>query len=973
MPVNNVRLQRSRLTAALFTALLPLAGAAAAQTAPAAQQPASQANQNSQELDRVSVVGSRIKRVNIEGPAPVTVISREDFQREGLDTVADVLDTLTQNTTVSFTGDLAVTGFTPNAQVVNLRSLGPGYTLTLINGRRPAQYPQPYNRDNNVVNVGAIPTAMVERIEILTGGASAIYGSDAVAGVVNVVLRENYDGNSVRLQVGTTAEGGGDSVSLEYVGGRTTDRTSTVYGFQYRNQEPVFADQRDFLSDTRNGPLGPNFTNPGLALATLRFTPRTGGIGTSVYYPGQEVCDRFGYTTRTTAARGQYCGGFTQPGARSILNQTDSYAGRIYSTFNLTDSTELFGGVNVYQLNAKASAGTEFWSTSNDVFNRTQADTQINGYFDPQFGTAGEFTFLQRVFNPFELGGNEAASTMFDEKTYDLIAGARGTFFERFDWEAAASYGKYEYTQDRPRLLAQAVDNYFLGPVEGYRPAPGERAGTFIQVPIRRLNLARWNAPITPELYRSFSTRVINEGETTAGQANFTVTGDLFDLPAGSVGFAGVLEYARQTVDLRSDPRTDPLRPRDSQTVYNLVSSGRTVGDRDRMAVGAEFSIPLLTSLTFNAAARYDKYDDITAVDDAITYQLGLEYRPFDSLLLRSSYATSFRAPDMQLVYAEGAASFSNILDTYACRAGVGVADGRGPRTTAQCNAIGDPTIYSSQTTIRGNPQLEEESGKSFTAGFVWDVMDNLSFTADYYRIQLEDQSTQLTSGFLLANEANCRLGVRPDGRPFENSATSQFCQEVFARVIRQNGQTTAPITRINSEYINAALTDTSGIDATLKYQLDTDRMGRFNLDLGYSLMLTNKFKQFETDALVDFRDFLGNDTRSRARGTLGWSRDDWSVTLFGTRYGTVFSSAGTEGTNAAGGYFPRRLKPYMLYNLTVGKRFSPNLSTSFSIINLTNNQYRFDNSNTAYPFFEYYLGADPLGRRFQASIQYKF
>lgn len=966
MSVKHARLQRSRLTTALFAALILPATAFAQQAA--SQQESTDDDDNaesSQQLDRVSVVGSRIKRANIEGPAPVTVINREDFQREGLETVADVLDTLTQNTTVSFTGDLAVTGFTPNAQVVNLRSLGPGYTLTLINGRRPAQYPQPYNRDNNVVNVGAIPTAMVERIEVLTGGASAIYGSDAVAGVVNVVLRENFEGNQVRLQVGTTAEGGGDSASVEYVGGRTTDRSSTVYGFQYRVQEPVFASQRDFLADTRNGPLGPNFTNPGLALATLRFTPSSGAIGTSIYYPGQDVCDRFGYTTRTTATRGTYCGSFTQPASRSILNKSEAYAGRIYSTFNLTDTVELFGGLNVYQAEAKASSGTEFWSTSGNVFIRTQDDRQVNGYFDPQFNS---FTFLQRIFNPFELGGNEAATTMFDETTYDVIAGARGMFFDRFDWEAAASYGRYDYEQNRPRLLAQGVTDYFLGPVEGFQLAPNG-----LRYPIRRLNLARWNSPITPEQYRSFSTRVINEGETTASQANFTVTGDLFDLPAGSVGFAGILEYARQTVDLRSDPRTNPLRARDSQTVYNLVSSGRTVGDRDRTAVGAEFRIPVLSNLSVNAAGRYDKYDDITAVDDALTYQLGLEYRPFDSLLLRSSFATSFRAPDMQLVYAEGAASFSGILDQYACRSGTGAADGRGARTIPQCNVSGDPTIYTTQTTIAGNPLLEEESGESFTAGFVWDAMDNLSFTADYYRIKLEDQASQLSAAFLLANEANCRLGTYPDGRPFENASGSAFCQNIYGLVSRQGGQPNAPITRINSAYINTALVDTSGIDATMKYQLDTDRLGRFNLDLGYSLMLTYKTKQFESDPLVDRRDTLANDTRSRVRGTLGWTKDDWNVTLFGTRYGSVFSAAGVEGVNTAGGFYPRRLKPYMVYNASVTKRFSPNLSTTFSVINLTNNQYRYDNSATGYPFFEYYLGADPLGRRFQASINYKF
>jgi outer membrane receptor protein involved in Fe transport len=960
-----IRFKRSPLAQATIAALaMALAVPALAQNQTTNNQ--QDEDEEAKELEAVQVVGSRIKRAEIEGPAPVTVITREDFEREGFSTVADVLDTLTQNTTASFTGDLAVNGFTPNAQVVNLRALGPGYTLTLINGRRPAQYPQPYNRDNNVVNVRAIPTAMIERIEVLTGGASAIYGSDAVAGVVNIVLRNSYDGQSVRGQIGTTAEGGGDSFVAEYVGGFTSDRWSTIFGAQYTHSEPVFARQRDILSDTRNGPLGPALTNPALALATLAFNPANGGIGRSVYYPGQDVCDRFGYTTVNTAARGQYCGGFTAPASRSISNKEDSYAARVYTTFDAGDNLELFGGISVYKQEAIASSGTEFWATSGNAFIRTQDDRQVNGYFDPQFNS---FTFLQRILNPFELGGEEAASTKFDEQTYDVLLGARGTLADRFDWEASASYGRYDYEQDRPRLLAQGITDYFLGPVEGF-----QLASNGLRYQIRRLNLARWNQPITPEVYRSFSTRVINEGETTASQANFSLSGDLFELPGGNAGFASVLEYARQTVDLRSDARTNPLRPRDAQTVYNLVSSGRTVGDRDRVAIGGEIRLPVLSTLTANLAARYDKYDDITEVDDAVTYQAGLEFRPIEDLLLRASYATSFRAPDMQLVYAEGAASFSGIRDEYACRSGTGVAQGLGARTLAQCQAaVGDPTLYTTQTTIAGNPLLKEEEGTSLTAGFVWDIAEGLSLTADYYRIKLEDQSLQLTSGFLLQNEADCRLGVRRDGSPFPNAIDSAFCQNVLGLVSRQGGQANAAITRINSAYINSALLDTSGVDASVSYDFDTASAGSFDFELGWSIKLTDKSKQFASDPLVDTRDVPSIESRSRVRGSASWSYDDWTTTVFGTRFGTVSSFNGVDGTNAAGGFYPRRLKPYMLYNMTVSKRFGDDITATFTVVNVMNNQYRFDNGATGYPFFEYYLGADPLGRRYALSVQYRF
>ena len=961
--------RRNLLARSLALALaLPMAASAFAQDATTTAEDEEETADDTTTLAPVTVVGSRIKRSEIEGPSPVVVISREDFEREGFRTVGDALQTLTQNTTASFTGDLAVTGFTPNAQVVNLRGIGPGYTLTLINGRRPAQYPQPYNRDNNVVNIRAIPSSIIERVEILTGGASAIYGSDAISGVVNVVLRENFDGNSARLQVGTTEEGGGDNFVAEITGGRTGDRWSAVWALQASYDEPVFAGQRDFLSDTRNGPLGPNFTNPALSLATLRFNTTSGTPNISVYYPGQAVCDQFGYTTVTTAARGQYCGGFTQPGSRSISNKDESYAGYGHVTFDLTDSLQLFSSVNVYQSNSEASSGTEFWATQGDQFLLTQAGNRVNGYFDQGFN---QFTFLQRVFNPFELGGADAVTTKFDELTYDISGGISGTIGERFDWEFSAAYSKYDYTADRPRLLSQAVHDYFLGPLLGYRAAPAPNGS--VLYPIYNLNEARWNAPITPEFYRSVSTRAINEGEATSKTANFIISGDLFELPAGPVGFAGVLEWGQQGVDLNSDPRTLPTRPIDSQTIFNLTSSGRTVGERDRYAVGAEFRVPLLDSLNANIAARYDKYDDITEVDDAVTTMAGLEWRPFDNLLLRASYATSFRAPDMQLVYAQGAGSFAGILDEYACRAGVGVATGLGPRSRATCNVSGDPTLYTSQTAIAGNPLLKEEEGETTGLGFVWDITEGMALSVDYYRIKLEDQAIQLSSAFLLQNEANCRIGFRPDGSVFPNAPDSAFCQNIYQLVERQGGTATGTVLRLNQAYINAAVVDTSGIDATWSYTLDTDRWGTFSTELGWSIVLTDKAKQFDTDPLIDGRDDADLDSRSRARGSLTWSKGDWSTTVFGTRIGTNGNNAGADFTNTAGGFSPRRLEPWMQYNLQIGKSFGENTRATFTVINVLNDQYREDNSFTGYPYFQAFIGADPLGRRFNLSVQHNF
>lgn len=948
MTVRNI--QRNRLTLALATALL-LPTLAMAQEADKAEQKSETAQKGDQPatLEKVSVVGSRIKRAEIEGPAPITVISRADIDREGFQTVGDMLQSLTQQSQTNYTGDLAVTGFTPNAQVVNLRGMGPGYTLTLIDGRRPPQYPQPYNRDNNVVNVKAIPSAIVERIEVLTGGASAIYGSDAVAGVVNIVTRKHFDGNQLRLTTGTTAEGGGDSVSLEYVGGKSGDRWDLQYSAQFSTNEPIFASQRETFADIRNNPYGIT-ANPALSLVAISGAGLAGKAGTNLIY-SEAACNAFGYTTAETASRGKYCGSYDQVASRSLYNKNTIWAGYVSGTFNLTDNVQLFGSATYYTTDAKSSGGTEFWGTSGDKF------TQRNGAASAYYYDANlkDLVQLQRVFNPFELGGAEAASTVYDETSYGVTFGATGTIADRFDWEASYNYGEYIYEADRPRLLAKAVHDYFLGP----------QLGTLSGYQIYALNQERWNTPITPEIYRSFSTRVKNKAETTSSTLNFNVSGDLFTLPAGPVGFAAVLEGTRQTTDLMSDPRTNQLRPIDDQTIYNLTSSGETHGTRDRYALGMEFHVPIFSNLSMNLAGRYDKYDDITAVDDAKTVNVGLEYRPFSNLLLRGSYATSFRAPDMQLVYAEGAASYSGVFDEYACRSGNYLGQTGGPRTVAQCGASGDITSYTAQSVIAGNPLLKEEEGKSWGYGLVWDVIDNLSISVDYYRVKLEDKATAISASYITQNEANCRLGVKRDGSAFEFASDSTFCQNIYGLVTRTSAPGTAldgRIERLNTAYINSALVDVSGVDSSLRYSLPTDRWGRFNFDIGHSIRLTDKRQTFRDDPITDYRDDAVIDPRSRVRGSVSWSKDVWSASLFGSRLGSVWNWAETE-----------RMKPYITYNMQVGRKFGANTKVDFTVVNVTNNQFRADPTYTSYPYFYSYFGADPMGRRFYLSINHKF
>lgn len=941
--------KRTLLATALAFAMMPVAFSAFAQDQDDSNS-STQASDEAATLDVVTVTGSRIKRAEVEGPAPVTVISRADIDREGFQTVADVLSSLTQNTTRTFGGELATNSFTPNASIVNLRNLGPGYTLTLINGRRLADYPQPYNRDfSGVVNIGSIPSSIIERVEILAGGASAIYGSDAVAGVVNLVLRKGYDGNTIRATVGSTTGGGGDSADFEYSGGRSGDDWNLTFAVQYRYVEPIFASQRDFLDDNRDGPLGAA-SNPSLTL----MIANAAAAGRQLASPTSAQCAAFGFVEAVHSTRGPMCASYNINATRSIQNKSENLSGYIFGERSF-GSVDVWASAMAYDSKAVSSNGTEFWGTGADPFLVARNGARSSTYYDPQFNTVVQ---LQRIITPQEIGSLEGAGTEYDETAFEVAFGLRGTVFnDNYDWDFTVSHAKYEFESTRRKLFAKGIRDYFLGDNLGFLAN-----GT----PIHQLNLDRYFTPLTAEQYRQFSGVINSLSETDATQANFTISGDLFELPAGAVGGAATVEYASQGLDLRTDGRLNSLRPIDDQTFFGIGGSGNIQGDRDRYATGVEFRIPVFSMLTANIAGRYDKYDDRTQVDDAITYNAGLEFRPFESLLLRANYATSFRAPDLSLLYAQGSAGFSSTLDRYSCRSGTGPGAAGGPRDLATCNASGDPTIYQMRSAVSGNINLEEEEGESFTYGLVWDIVDNLSFTADYYRIKLENAASAQSLATILEAEANCRLGTFPNGNPFPNDINSTFCQNILGLIQRQSSPGTVAdqqIVNVALGAINQAITDTSGIDSSLNYRLDTDRMGAFALNLAYTVVLSDKYAENPDDVIVDYRDEISyNIQRSRVRGSLGWSYGDWTTTVYGQRFGSVGNGSAT-----------RRLPPWMLYNLSVSKRFGADFTASFIVNNVLNNTFREDATETAYPFFEYSSGADPVGRSFYLRTEYRF
>ncbi|HEY5970607.1 MAG TPA: TonB-dependent receptor [Pseudoxanthomonas sp.] len=929
---SNAKPRISALSAALSFALIAHAGTVHAQES---QDPTvATSAPDAVDLEKVEVVGSRIKRAQIEGPAPVTVISADQIEREGFTTISQVLNTLTQSSGIIQT-EMDAGSFTQNANVINLRGLGPGRVLVLIDGRRATDYPLPFDGQSNVVNLGSIPAAAVDRVELLAGGASAIYGSDAVAGVLNIVLKKHVDGIDVNAVIGGTTEGGGASKRLQLVGGKQADKLDLVYAFEYLDRQPIWGFQRRVMDSFADDPtLQGSVVNTRSVLLLDPFD--SDGDGNIYIDPTPEVCDRFGpdLSHSFRPGRGYYCGRPDDASQFTIRNRDRNLSGYLNANYALDNGVELFGSLSAWNSKGSFNTGTPFWTD-------TDFDFVINAGADPALdilGIGGQTVSLQRIFTWDEIGGLGRNNQKFDETSWNLTGGIRGTFWnDRLDYEVSYSHSQYDLTRDRRLFIKERVNGYFYGPQIG----EVEGIPVYADIPYDRL----FN-PMTPSVYDSLSEIDHTSAESSNDIVSAVVTGDLFDLPAGPLGFAGVLEWGSQEYRIDLDQRLI------DGEFWGFTGTGGG-GKRDRTAVGLEFRAPLLDSLTASIAGRYDKYDDITAVDDAFTYNIGLEWRPIESLLLRGSYSTSFRAPDMHYVFSDPSGFFTTVTDEYLCRRDE-------PGVPLPACTVPDANPSGQR---QGNPALEEEEGKSWTYGMVWDAFEGFSLTADYYFIELKNAVDDISIANLLQTEADCRLGVTAGGQPVD--ITSGECVDALSRITRGPVNDTIfseQIRNIVTGPINQSYFSTEGIDLNARYGFDTRHMGRFNLELGWSHTLGEERAQFADDPIVQYRDNLQNfNYRSRIRGSIGWKMGAWAATVFGTRYGSLprWDETGRIGS-------------WSKFNLTLSHEFSDDLSATFIVNNALDKMPPRDPSFDVYPYFST-ANYEPYGRELFLQVNYKF
>ncbi|BBO50430.1 hypothetical protein KMM349_07610 [Stenotrophomonas maltophilia] len=566
----------------------------------AAQAPASS---SVQQLDAVQVTGSRIPRAQVEGPAPITVISAEQIRSSGFTTVPDVLRSMTQNggETQSQQSSSGA-DFSPGAQQVDLRGLGPNHTLVLVNGRRIADFPMPFKGRSNFTDVSNIPLGMIERIEVLTGSASAIYGSDAIAGVVNFILKKKADGTTVDMRMGTTSEGGGESFDVSIASGFSHGNFNAVYSVELQSQTPLWAYERDIQDSTQDGPT------EGSRIARRAYL-RT-DYNDDYLDPGAATCEALagqnqGSTYRAYRPKyGYYCGSDSSIGYGTILSKRRGANGYASLSYDFDNGQQWFADVQL---------GYHTMSLMRDVtkWGRMDANGDESGYFNNQ--ATGEIEFWQRQFSPEEMGGLRNAMVRSTQKTLSVTTGFKGNLAGNWDYEAALSHSQYQSRISWAQIIAAKANDLFLGPQLGV-----DDDG----FPIYNADPSRLYRPLTRAEYDSIAARTSYSPKSRTETAAFTVTNSaLFGLPGGDAGFAATVEVGQQAYSLNPDPLA-------TQYYYYSWKDSDGKGSRNRWATAAELRMPLHETVNLSVAGRYDQYRYSGNTIGKATWSGDLERRP---------------------------------------------------------------------------------------------------------------------------------------------------------------------------------------------------------------------------------------------------------------------------------------------------------------------------------------------------------
>lgn len=931
----------SSILMGLTVAAMPLASVhaqSAGDQATSSQTQTDKDKKKTEKLSTITVTGSLIPQAQIETASPTITISAQDLTKQGFATAYDALKALPV-ATGSVQGNQSSGGFTQSAQTISLFGLPVNYTLFLINGKQMTNYPLAYNGSNAFTDLTNIPTAMIDHIDIVPGGNSAIYGSAAIAGVVNIVLKEKYQGVDLDYRVGGYSDGGGQSQRLQLSGGTTWGNLDISGALELLNQEPIFASQRD-----RTDSLNDNPTLNGQPAIPSRSFLILDGLTGQYIDPGASTCAPLSYLFNNTTSyasrpgHGNYCGTTGQYQATSLLNQNRSASAYTNLVYHINDNTEAYAQVLFTSSAPKFNIGGsfQFWE-SNEQFLHPGT-----GYFwNPAAnGGAGDLQLWQHIVAPEEYGGDTGAGaeTIYT-RNLNAAIGLRGSLFGG-DWNYDLYYNRSQANTDDSyrHFIKSAVDNYYLG----------AQQGTYYGYPVYTPNASKLYTPLTPAIFNSLTARIDNKSVAWNQNLNLTVTNnELFDLPAGAVSGAATLQAG-----------SDSLH----NNIPDLIASGDALGltgseasgHRSNYGIGAELRIPVVSMLTADVAGRYDNYRFAGNSASKFTYKLGLEFRPLDNLLLRGNYATAFRAPDLVNVFGSNG-FFTSDTDYYLCRQA-----GFGPTTYQNCPQYSQQFFGNNGSSAN----LDNVTAKTLTYGVVYTPIERLNLSVDYQRAEIKNEVTQLSIDQLLQDEADCLLGQTVGGQTIDpNSPSCKLYESLVQRSPANSQVNPLGLISVTTYPVNASTESESGLIAKAHYSFDMGRYGSLGLDGNYYVEFHHLFQQFPGDPVINvYHDSRYTDWKSTFTGSVTWNIGNWSTTFLGQRYGSI-PNAGQTST----------LAPWMLYNGSVKYSFDDGAAAiQLTMNNMFNSKPPVDRTASNFPYYNTY-NYNPYGRAVWAEFAFRF
>jgi iron complex outermembrane receptor protein len=832
--------------------------------------------QQAPSMTRVEVTGSRIRAVDLETAQPVQVITQEQIQKTGLVTVGDILNNLSSAGSPDFSkGGSLVSNRENGGQYINLRNLGSNRLLVLVDGKRWTA------SVNGYTDMSTIPSSMIDRIDVLKDGASSIYGSDAIAGVVNIILKKSMEGGQISLYTGANEKNGdGKSKDFSLAYGAGSDNASIMFGLSHTEQGPVWAKDRP-------------------ETAFSYGTHKEDGLGAGPWGRIRQVGASGGATgfNKFLNHTGSYFGdGTGQPS--NLQGSYHDFAGSPDDKFNSSSQMQFNMPTKLDTIFTKGEVkmpyNTTFRTTA--MFAQRTSTSQVAGYplnslSQPDFPV---YVDKNSYFNPYgnqALGGTGGEDLFFYRRTIErprvtenenrtvhidaTLSGELNLIGRSWNWDVG-----YNHSAVSGSVLGTGNLNLInlkkaLGP--SFRNAsgvvqcgtPGAPLSLSECVPFDILGGPTASNPAALDY-------VMSTGQATYGSTTNSWTanlsGSIMNLPAGELGIAGGLEH--RTVSGYDRPGQFEQSGYSTDLAGNSTAGRYTVKEAYlELAVPILKNVPFAQLLSVDLATRHSDYSNFGTTNNS---KASFMWKPIKDLLARGTYAQGFRAPTVGDTFGGGQQTFDQYIDP--CDAQFGEA-AKNPAVAARCAAAGVPGTFrqldqsgrpitsagGSQGPFpfqagAGNSSLQPETAITKTLGFVYSPswLPGASASLDWYKINVNNRITAISASYV-ANQ--CYV---------ENVAS--FCSSI------QRDPVTREITYLERGNANLGRLETDGLDLNLSYRFPMTRYGRFALrsDTSY----TNSFKVKSSDA-GEWTDYAGEFFYNRVKSNLSldWTLGNWSAT----------------------------------------------------------------------------------------------